>query len=96
MGESLEILVNFLNADNQGLSKEILISNEKFKELKKYFKLQTLDTGKLIQLYYQEMVAIQTSLKTSEYGKLYCRAYYHSKDQTLVVEGILFQKLKKL
>jgi hypothetical protein len=88
MGEALDILAEFFNANNQGLSKEYLSSSEKFKDLKKYLKLQTIDTLRLIQLYYQEMAAIQTSLKSSDYGKLYCRAYYHSKDETLVVEGM--------
>ena len=87
MSESLDILVGFFCAENQGLSKEYVQSIERYKQLKKYLKLQTLETGKLIYLYYQEMVAIQNSLKSSEYGSIICRAYFHSKDDTLVVEG---------
>lgn len=89
MSECLDVLAEFLNADNQGVPQEVLVSQDKYKELKRYLRLQTLDTPKLIQLYYQEMVQIQNTLKTSEYGKLCFRAYYHAKDETLVVEGKL-------
>ena len=87
MSECLDVLAEFLNADNQGVPQEVLLAQEKYKELKRYLRLQTLDTPKLIQLYYQEMVQIQSTIKTSEYGKLCFRAYYHAKDETLVVEG---------
>ena len=90
MCEVLDLLVNFFNADNQGLPRDYLTSVDKYKELKKYCKLQTIDTSKLIHMYYQEMIAVQNSLKTSEYGQLFCRAYYHSKDEILVVEGTFF------
>ena len=86
MSECLDIVADFLNAENQGPSKECLLSNEKYKDLKRYLKLQSLETPRLLQLYYQEMLSLQTSLKTAEYGQLFCRAYYHSKDETLVVE----------
>lgn len=92
MGEALDILANFLNAENQGLSKEYLQSTEKYKELKRYLKLQTIETGKLIHLYYQDMIGIQNSLKSSEYGSLLCRAYYHTRDETLVIESKLIVK----
>lgn len=91
ISDSLEILANFFSAENQGLPKEHLQSVDRYKQLKKYLKLQTLETAKLISLYYQEMVAIQNSLKSSEYGSIICRAYFHSKDDTLVVEGWYFK-----
>ena len=87
MSESLEVLAKFLNHLNQDHLLEYLTSLEKYKELKKYLKLQTLDTSKLIQLYYQEMISVQKSLKSSEYGELFCRAFYHLKEETLVIEG---------
>ena len=66
---------------------EYLTSLEKYKELKKFLKLQTLDTSKLIQLYYQEMASIQKSLKSSDYGEIFCRAYYHLKEELIVIES---------
>lgn len=88
IADALDILVGFFSAENQGLTKEFLQSSERYKQLKKYLKLQTLDTPKLISLYYQEMIAIQNSLKSSDYGSILCRAFFHSKDDTLVVEGL--------
>jgi FtsZ-binding cell division protein ZapB len=90
MVEVLDLLVNFFNADNQGLSKELLSNMEQFKIVKKYCKLQTIETTKLIQMYYQELAAKQNSLKTSEHGSIFCRAFYHSKDSTLVVESKIY------
>jgi hypothetical protein len=86
MSEALDILVDFFNADNQGLPKDYMLQCERFKELKKYFRLQSIETPKLIQLYYQEMNEIQQSLKSDEFGSLVCRACYHPKDETLLVE----------
>lgn len=80
------MLVDFFNAENQGIPKEILLSDEKYKELKKYLKLQTYETNKLILSYYQELLTIQNGLKTSECGVIYVRAFYHTKDELLVVE----------
>lgn len=87
ISDSLDILLAFFSADNQGLEKDFLQSSERYKQLKKYLKLQTNETSKLISLYYQEMIAIQNSLKSSDYGSILCRAFFHSKDDTLVVEG---------
>lgn len=86
MIEAIEILVSLFTFNGQGVPKEQLILTEKHKNLRNYLRLQTFDTPKLIQLYYQDMVNIQTSLKSSDYGVLFCRAYYHLKDETLVVE----------
>jgi hypothetical protein len=86
MIEAIEILVSLFTSNGQGVPKEQLILTEKHKNLRNYLRLQTFDTPKLIQLYYQDMVNIQTSLKSSDYGVLFCRAYYHLKDETLVVE----------
>jgi hypothetical protein len=87
MVDVLELLVKFFNADNQGLSKEVLTNVDIYKQVKKYCKLQTVETNKLLHMYYQELTAKQNSLKSGEYGSLYCRAFYHSKDATLVVES---------
>jgi hypothetical protein len=87
MVDVLELLVKFFNADNQGLSKEILVNADIYKQVKKYCKLQTIETNKLLHLYYQELTTKQNSLKSGEYGSLYCRAFYHSKDSLLVVES---------
>ena len=85
--EAVNILLEFLNADNQGLSREILVSNEAYKEFRKIIKIQLTDTNQLLLLYYQEMVTIQNSIKNVVCGVMYCRAYYHTKDETLCVEG---------
>ena len=90
MVEVLDLLVKFFNAENQGLSKEILTSVETYKQVKKYCKLQTVETTKLLQMYYQELTSKQNSLKTGEYGSIYCRAFYHSKESTLAVESIIY------
>ena len=37
--EAVNILLEFLNADNQGLSREILVSNEAYKEFRKIIKI---------------------------------------------------------
>lgn len=93
ISDSLDILLAFFSADNQGLAKDFLQSSERYKQLKKYLKLQTNETSKLISLYYQEMIAIQNSLKSSEYGSILCRAFFHSKDDTLVVEVVKCKNL---
>jgi BAI1-associated protein 3 len=86
MVECLNLLIEFFNADNQGVPKEILTSNKKYKDLRKYMKLQTYETPKLILTYYMDLLNIQNSLKTSESGVIYVRAFYHTKDELLVVE----------
>ena len=96
MIEVLDILQNFFNLDGQGVQKDQLSQVEKYKYLKGYLKLQTMDTSKLIQLYYQDMISIQSNLKTSEYGVIYCRAYYHSKDETLVIEVFKCKNLEPM
>lgn len=82
--------------ENHGVPKEQLILMEKCKYLKSYLKLQTMDTSKLIQLYYQDMVSIQSLLKSSEHGTIYCRAYYHLKDETVVVEVFKCKNLEPM
>ena len=89
--EAVNILLEFLNADNQGLSREILISNDAYKEFRKIIKIQLTDTNQLLLLYYQEMINIQSSIKNEDYGIMYCRAYYHTKDETLCVESKIFE-----
>lgn len=96
MLEVLDILLNLFNLDNQGVAKDHLAQAEKYKYLKSYLKLQTMDTSRLIQLYYQDMISIQANLKTSEYGVIYCRAYYHSKDETLVIEVFKCKNLEPM
>jgi hypothetical protein len=86
MSESLDILVDFFNADNQGLPTDFMIQCEIFKDLKKYFRFQSMETSKLIQLYYQEINEIQKNLNSDEFGSLVCRACYHRKDETLLIE----------
>lgn len=90
IAESIDILIGFFSSEPQGLTKDYLQSSDKYKQLKKYLKLQTLETPRLISLYYQEMIAIQNSLKSSDYGSILCQASFHSKDNTLVVEGCSF------
>ena len=96
MIDVLEILLNFFTFDNQCVSREQLNTLEKYKYLKSYFKLQTLDTAKLIQLYYQDMISVQSSLKSGVNGVIYCRAYYHSKDETLVIEVFKCKNLEPM
>lgn len=91
--EAVHILLEFLNADNQGLSREILISNDAYKEFRRVIKIQLTDTNHLLLLYYQEMINIQNSIKNEDYGVMYCRAYYHTKDETLCVEIIKCKNL---
>ena len=79
-----------MNADDQGLNKDILVANEAYKEFKKIIKIQLTDTNKLLVLYYQEMINIQNSLKGGDCGTIYIRAYYHTKDETLCVEGLFY------
>jgi BAI1-associated protein 3 len=86
MLECFNLLIEFFNQDNQGVSREILAANEKYRDLKRYMKLQTYDTPKLVLTYYQELLSIQKELKTSESGVIYVRAFYHMKDELLVVE----------
>jgi hypothetical protein len=87
LSEALSILIEFLNADDQGLSKETLSNFDKYKDLKKMIKCGHTETSRLITLYYQEMIELQSSLKSSEYGKLYCRIYYYQKDERLCVDS---------
>ena len=81
------MLIQFLANYSGDYMKEMLMSNEKYKSLKKYFILQTYETTKLINLYFEEMAAIQMSMSSSEHGKLYCMAYYHAKNESLIVQG---------
>lgn len=92
MYDCLDILVNFFSSENQNLEKDFLQSVEKFKQLKKYFSYSKMDTYKLIQVYYQEMIEFQNSKRYGDYGKLICRACYHSKDEILSIES---KNLKK-
>ena len=87
LDEALNILISFLNADNQGINKESLIQSESYKDLKKLIKIIQTDTNQLLLLYYQEMISIQNSIKAGDSGNLFCRAYYHAKDEMLCVEG---------
>jgi hypothetical protein len=92
MSEALDLIINFLSRfiiknEKDKEHATILTNCDKYKSLKKYLRLQTYDTNKLIQLYFQEMAHLQMSLKSTENGKLYCIAYYHSKNETLVVES---------
>jgi hypothetical protein len=86
MIECLSILAEFFGSDNQGITKECLYSIDKYKELKKYLKYQTYDTPRLLSMYYQEMLANQANWKSSEFGVIYVRAFYHTKDEALVIE----------
>ena len=86
MVDCLGLLADFFNSENHGVPKDALLSVEKYKSLKKYMKLQTFDTQKLILTYYQELLTIQSSLKKSEFGVIYVRAFYHIKDELLVIE----------
>ncbi|CAF0837246.1 unnamed protein product [Brachionus calyciflorus] len=86
MHECLDIITDFFTYDNQGVQLDFLCSIEKFKQLKRYLNYSRMDTQNLIQLYYQEMIEIQNSLRFGDYGKLICRACYHCKEQILAVE----------
>lgn len=56
-----------------------------------------MDTYRLIQVYYQEMVEFQNSKRYGDYGKLICRACYHSRDEILSIESkILIFVLQKI
>lgn len=87
MYDCLDILVDFFSQENQGLEIDFLQSIEKFKQLKRYFSYSKLDTYRLIQVYYQEMLEYQNAQRFSDYGKLICRACYHSKDEILAIES---------
>ena len=87
MIECLHIIVKFFSTiDGGGLSKDYLTHTERLKDITRYLRLQLLDTSKLILLYYQEMLALQRSLRASDYGELWCRAFYNVREETLRVD----------
>ncbi|CAF3367333.1 unnamed protein product [Rotaria socialis] len=98
--KALDSLVDYFHSDEQNLAKEVL-KTEKYKLLRKLIKYYSMDTHSLIKLYYQEKLQeqerssiINQSSSTSDLGKLYCRAYYHLKEETLYVEIISCKNLK--
>ncbi|CAF4331550.1 unnamed protein product, partial [Adineta steineri] len=83
--KAVELLVEYFNNDEQCLPKEIL-KTDKYRLVKKLLKYQSTDTQLLIKMYYQEKLQEQERANNSsqaDLGKLYCRAYYHSKEGTL-------------
>ncbi|CAF1308521.1 unnamed protein product [Adineta steineri] len=98
--KALDSFVDYFNSDEQYLPKDLL-KTDKYKLIKKLLKYHTTDTHSLIKLYYQEKlheqeraVIINQSSNLPDLGKLYCRAYYHLKEETLYVEIISCKNLK--
>ena len=87
MNESVDILINFFSSISEGRTKEYLKSMDKCISLKTRLSLQTHETTHLIQMFYQKMAQMQSTLNTAHYGKFLCQAYYINKKETLVVEG---------
>ncbi|CAM4874974.1 unnamed protein product [Rotaria socialis] len=93
---ALDGLVDYFNNETHYLPKDML-KTEKYRLVKKLLKYQSIDTQSLIKLYYQEKVQEQdraNSSNQSDLGKLYCRAYYHAKEETLYIEIISCKKLR--
>ncbi|CAF0890091.1 unnamed protein product [Rotaria sordida] len=98
--KALDSFVDYFNTDEQCLPKEAL-KTDKYKLIKKLLKYYSTDTYSLIKLYYQEKLqeqerigVINQTLHLADLGKLYCRAYYHLKEETLYVEIISCKNLK--
>ncbi|CAF1576139.1 unnamed protein product [Adineta ricciae] len=98
--KALDSIVDYFNAEEQCLTKEAL-KTDKYKLIKKLLKYHSTDTHSLIKLYYQEKVQEQerTGINNqpphlTDLGKLYCRAYYHLKEETLYVEILSCKNLK--
>ncbi|UJR38386.1 hypothetical protein I4U23_031055 [Adineta vaga] len=97
---ALDSIVDYFNSDEQCLSRELL-KTDKYKLIKKLLKYHSTDTYSLIKLYYQEKVQEQERANLSnqpaystDLGKLYCRAYYHLKEETLYIEILSCKNLK--
>ncbi|CAF0764647.1 unnamed protein product [Didymodactylos carnosus] len=86
-------LIDFFHADDQGLPKDNL-KNDKYKLVKRLVKYQSTDTCTLIKMYYQDKLQEQERTTTNDLGKIYCRAYYHTKEETLCIEVISCKNLK--
>ncbi|CAF4311057.1 unnamed protein product [Rotaria sp. Silwood2] len=98
--KALDSFVDYFNVDEQCLPKEAL-KTDKYRLIKKLLKYYSTDTYSLIKLYYQEKLQEQERLgilnqpsHLTDLGKLYCRAYYHLKEETLYVEIISCKNLK--
>ncbi|UJR07768.1 hypothetical protein I4U23_012051 [Adineta vaga] len=94
--KTLDLLIGYFTNDDQCLSKDSL-KTDKYRLVKKLLKYQSNDTQSLIKMYYQEKLHEQeraNNSNQSDLGKLYCRAYYHSKEATLYIEIISCKNLK--
>jgi hypothetical protein len=88
LSNTLDILVDFFNADNEGPSRETLTELDVYVDLKNYCNYVHVETTKLVCMYYENMINIQKSVKSTEFGRLLCKAYYERKQEILHVEGI--------
>ncbi|CAF0914776.1 unnamed protein product [Rotaria sordida] len=96
LSKALDGLVEYFNNEEHYLPKDIL-KTDKYKLVKKLLKYQSTDTQSLIKMYYQEKAQEQDRANSSnqiDLGKLYCRAYYHSKEETLYIEIISCKNLR--
>ncbi|CAF4370314.1 unnamed protein product, partial [Rotaria sp. Silwood2] len=94
--KALDGLVEYFNNEEHYLPKDIL-KTDKYRLVKKLLKYQSTDTQSLIKMYYQEKVQEQDRANSSnqcDLGKLYCRAYYHLKEETLYIEIISCKNLR--
>ncbi|CAF1066209.1 unnamed protein product [Adineta ricciae] len=94
--KTLDYLTEYLTNDDQCLPKDTL-KTDKYRLVKKLLKYQSNDTQSLIKTYYQEKLQEQdraNNSSQSDLGKLYCRAYYHPKQETLYIEIISCKNLK--
>jgi hypothetical protein len=96
-----ESLIHFHNLNKKmstrSCIKDLLFTtNDTYKELKKYLKCLSMDTPKLINAYYVDILQIQNSLKTSLYGTLICRSYYVKAKEKLIVEILKCKNLKPM
>lgn len=96
LNDCLTILIDFFNADNEGLSRTSLVSSDKFKYIIKFIECSTIHTSKLIGKYFDNLILIQNSLNNSEYGKLTCQVYYVLTYKTLIIENIQCTGLKPM
>jgi hypothetical protein len=87
LSNTLDILIDFLNAENEGLSKDVLVAFDAYVDLKSFLNYAQIETKKLVHMYYENMIKIQKSVESNEFGLLVCKAYYQKKYEILCIEG---------
>lgn len=83
---TVEALVQFFNADGEGLAVEDLKNHVDYKALDEELRLNKCSSFELIEQYFLEKISQQRTLKHTRFGRVSVKCYYDASEQRLTVE----------